>query len=132
MTSGPSDDVDPLLRALRSAVSAASGAAARPGQLRSRLEAELGTDDAARFRGPLHQLVAAAEEHVPATLSNQAPLTREAIERVATDLARTRGWTIDAARRTTALWAAALGLADAASLGLAVRPSIRLPDPTHW
>ena len=104
-----------LGRALRAAATAGPGAASRPGQLRSRLEAELGPEQALRLRAPLHQVVGAAEEHVPATLSSLAPLSDLKVDRVAADLAAARGWTFPVAHRAAVLWAAALGLLDASA-----------------
>jgi hypothetical protein len=98
-----------LLTALTRVVD--SGAASRPGQLRSLLESELGRSDALRLRGRIHQLVVAAEEHVPSRLSAVAPLTAESRDRVAGDLASARGWSRAAAGDTTRLWSLALGLA---------------------
>lgn len=108
------DDHALIARALRAAATAQSGAATRPGQLRSRLEAELGPVPARRLAAQVHQLVAAAEEHVPAMLTDLAPLTAQSVDRIASDLATTRGWAFATAQRATMLWAGALGLFDRA------------------
>jgi hypothetical protein len=106
----PEGEFGPLVAALRAAISASSGAAARPGQLRARIDEALGPD-APRFRREVHRLVAAAEDHLPANLTRFGPASPETLDRLAAELAHVRGWTIDAAQRTTALWAAALGVA---------------------
>lgn len=108
-----SDDFKTMLVALRAAVEAPG--ADRPGRLRGRLEAALGPEDSARLRRLVHQVVAAAEENLPHDLRRIAPLTPQSLHRLSQDLADARGWTPDAARRATQLWASALGFSDLAA-----------------
>ena len=105
---GMSEDLTTMVAALRAALDAPS-AAGRPGQLRLRLEAELGAEDAQRLRRLVHQVVGAAEENLPANLRRIAPLTSESLHRLSGELAAARGWTPEAAQRATQIWAAALG-----------------------
>ena len=107
-----SDDFRTMLAALRAAME--TPGADRPGRLRSRLDAALGPEDSTRLRRLVHQVVAAAEENLPHDLRRIAPLTPQSLHRLSQDLADARGWTPDAARRTTQLWASALGFADLA------------------
>lgn len=108
-----SDDFMTMLVALRTAMAAPG--ADRPGRLRGRLDEALGPEDSARLRRLVHQVVAAAEENLPHDLRRIAPLTPQSLHRLSQDLADARGWTPDAARRTTQLWASALGFADLAA-----------------
>lgn len=108
-----SDDFSTMLAALRSALEGPG--ADRPGRLRGRLEAALGPEDSTRLRRLVHQVVAAAEENLPHDLRRIAPLTPQSLHRLSQDLADARGWTPDTARRTTQLWASALGFADLAA-----------------
>ena len=109
----PSDDFRTMLAALRTALG--SPGADRPGRLRGRLEAALGPEDSARLRRLVHQVVAAAEENLPHDLRRIAPLTPQSLHRLSQDLAEARGWTPETARRTTQLWACALGFGDLAA-----------------
>ncbi len=112
MSTQAEQDFRTLVAALRSALTTGSGAAERPGQLRLRLEEELDASedtDAGRLRRLVHQVVAAAEENLPANLTRIAPLTAESLRRLSSELADARGWSLDAAQRTTRIWAAALG-----------------------
>ena len=108
---GAADELDlAFARALRRAVTSASGVASRPGQLRQQLVTLLGTDRTAALRARVHRAVSAAEEHLPATLVSLAPVSDATLERLATDLAARRGWTVQAAREATKDWSDALGL----------------------
>jgi hypothetical protein len=138
-TSGPAaaagpgtagDDLDlAFTRALRRVATAGSGAATRPGELRHRLVALLGPERAAALRPRVHRTVAAAEEHLPATLVSLAPITEPALRRLVADLAERRGWTVEAAARTVLDWRDALGLApDPSATGWSVPPVV--PEPT--
>lgn len=109
-----SEDFTTMLTALRMAV-ATPADVARPGRLRQRLEEVLGQEDSIRLRRLVHQVVAAAEENLPHDLRRITPLTPQSLHRLSNDLAAARGWTPDAARRTTQLWASALGFGDLAS-----------------
>lgn len=109
-----SEDFRTMLAALRAAV-ANPADAARPGRLRQRLEGALGPQDSVRLRRLVHQVVAAAEENLPHDLRRITPLTTQSLHRLSDDLAAARGWSPDAARRTTQLWASALGFGDLAS-----------------
>lgn len=108
-----SDDFRTMLAALRAAME--TPGADRPGRLRGRLDAALGPEDSARLRRLVHQVVAAAEENLPHDLRRIAPLTPQSLHRLSQDLADARGWTPDTARRTTQLWASALGFSDLAA-----------------
>ena len=72
MTSPAAQDHDALAETLRRLLAESEGAL-RPGQLRLKLESALSPDDVRRLRPVLHQLVAAAEENLPANLT-QAPI----------------------------------------------------------
>lgn len=111
-----------LIEALSAVASAGSGAASRPGQLMARLESQLG-GAIERNRGRVRQLVAGAEEHVPARLVGLAPLSQASLDRVAAELAEVRGWTMDVASWVVSSWATALGLASVAQ-----RPAMSI-DP---
>jgi hypothetical protein len=127
---GTTDVVD-LTSALRSSVHRAGPDwPAQPSRLRLCLDETLGAD-APRYRTQVHQLVVAAEERVPAALSdagsNGAPLGP-----IAATLAASRGWDDDVALWAVGTWAAALGVPVEASAGqvdpaLTVRPGA---DPT--
>jgi hypothetical protein len=128
--SGRSADEVALINALSAVASAGSGAASRPGQLMARLEAELG-EAAGRNRGRVRQLVAGAEEHVPARLAGLAPLTPAAMDRVASELAQVRGWTMEVASWVVASWATALGLASVAQRpAMSIAPGVPMSDPS--
>lgn len=103
-----------MLAALKVAV-ATPADAERPGRLRRRLEEALGPQDSVRLRRLVHQVVAASEENLPHDLRRITPLTSQSLQRLSHDLAAARGWSPDAAQRTTQLWASALGFADLAS-----------------
>ena len=103
-----------MLAALRVAV-ATPADADRPGRLRQRLEEALGPEDSVRLRRLVHQVVAASEENLPHDLRRITPLTTQSLQRLSQDLAAARGWSPEAAQRTTQLWASALGFADLAS-----------------
>jgi hypothetical protein len=130
-----SDDFRTMLAALRAAVEAPG--ADHPGRLRGRLDAALGPEDSARLRRLVHQVVAAAEENLPHDLRRIAPLTPQSLHRLSQDLGDARGWTPDAARRTTQLWASALGFSDLAASSWPrepedPRPALALaPDATQ-
>jgi hypothetical protein len=108
-----SDDFRTMLAALRTAME--TPGADRPGRLRGRLDAVLGLEESTRLRRLVHQVVAAAEENLPHDLRRIAPLTSQTLHRLSQDLADARGWTPDTARRTTQLWASALGFSDLAA-----------------
>lgn len=103
-----------MLAALRAAV-ATPADADRPGRLRQRLDEALGPEDSVRLRRLTHQVVAASEENLPHDLRRITPLTTQSLQRLSADLAVARGWSPEAAQRTTQLWASALGFADLAS-----------------
>lgn len=109
-----SDDLRTMLAALRAAV-ATPGDADSPGRLRRRLEELLGPDESVRLRRLVHQVVAASEENLPHDLRRITPLTAYSLQRLSQDLATARGWSPETARRTTQLWASALGFADLAA-----------------
>ena len=111
---GMSEDFTTMVTTLRAALESPSDAG-RPGQLRRRLEAQLGPDETQRLRRLVHQVVAAAEENLPANLRRIAPLTSESLQRLSGELAASRGWTQEAAQRATQIWAAALGFEELAS-----------------
>ncbi len=102
-------DRDLLVQGLSRAVADQAAHALRPGQLRHRLQEELGPEDAQRLRRDVHRLVAAAEENVAAHITRRLPLTPQALGRLAGDLADRRGWSWVAASTTAEVWAAALG-----------------------
>lgn len=60
----------------------------------------------------VHQIVAAAEENIPVSLTRISPLTAESLARLSTELAGARGWSPQTAERTIRIWATALGLHD--------------------
>lgn len=109
-----SEDFRTMLAALRVAV-ATPADADRPGRLRQRLDEALGPQDSVRLRRLAHQVVAASEENLPHDLRRITPLTAQSLQRLSQDLAAARGWSPEAAQRTTQLWASALGFADLAS-----------------
>lgn len=104
-----------VVRALSSVVSTNSGSARQPGRLREKVESALPEQERTRLAPVLHQLVAAAEEQVPAILTSLAPTTEESRARVAADLASARGWRPDIAERAVGLWSDALGLSEGGS-----------------
>lgn len=103
-----------MLAALRVAV-ATPADADRPGRLRQRLDEALGPEDSVRLRRLAHQVVAASEENLPHDLRRITPLTTQSLQRLSEDLAAARGWSSEAAQRTTQLWASALGFGDLAA-----------------
>lgn len=109
-----SEDSRTMLAALRAAVQSPADAD-RPGRLRRRLEEVLGPEESARLRRLVHQVVAASEENLPQDLRRITPLTPQSLQRLSDDLAQARGWSPEVARRTTHLWASALGFADLAA-----------------
>jgi hypothetical protein len=114
MTSPAAHDHDALADTLRRLLAESEGAL-RPGQLRLKLESALSPEELRRLRPVLHQLVAAAEENLPANLTRIAPLTVHSLQRLSGDLAQARGWSVQTAQRTTQIWASALGFADLAA-----------------
>jgi hypothetical protein len=102
-------DRDLLVQGLGRALASQAAHTMRPGQLRHRLNEELGQDDAQRLRRDVHRLVAAAEENIAAHITRRLPLTSQALGRLAGDLSDRRGWTWSAASSTAEVWAAALG-----------------------
>lgn len=100
--------------ALRSALTPDPTAVGRPGQLRQKIEAQLGADDAARLRPLVHQVVAAAEENLPGYLTRIMPLTAQSLQKLSGELATARGWNDATARRVTQIWAHALGFSGVA------------------
>lgn len=101
-----------LVRALSTVVATSSGVARRPGELRERLAEAVPEQDRARLAPVLHQLAAAADEHVPAALTAVAPLSERGLERASVDLAGARGWRAEVAARAVSIWAEALGLGE--------------------
>jgi len=97
--------------ALRRVLDADPSAGSRPGQLRAELTARLG-QLAPAHRPQIHQVVAAAEDNLPATLTRVAPLTAQSLLRLSEELAAGRGWTLATAERAIATWATALGFGD--------------------
>ncbi|SFC44970.1 hypothetical protein SAMN04487968_106230 [Nocardioides terrae] len=100
-----------VVDALHHALDADPTAGSRPGQLRAELTARLG-ELAPSHRPQIHQVVAAAEDNLPATLTRVAPLTSQSLLRLSEELATGRGWTRATAERTIAIWATALGFGD--------------------
>jgi hypothetical protein len=123
-----SEDFRTMLAALRVAVVTPADAD-RPGRLRQRLDDALGPEDSVRLRRLAHQVVAASEENLPHDLRRITPLTAQSLQRLSEDLAAARGWSPEAARRTTQLWAAALGFADLAAASWP-RDGSTTPSPT--
>jgi len=80
----------------------------QPSILRRRLEEAL-AHDARPNRARIHQLVVAAEEKVPGRLAQQGGGPAQRLE-LASVLAATRGWTLDAAEWAVRTWALTLGL----------------------
>ena len=112
MPVGP-EDLTLMADALRHVLGTSSDPA-RPGQLRMALTSRLGPEESHRLRALLHQVVIAAEENLPTALGRVSPLTTEALRRLSTELATARGWSEEAAERTTRVWVAALGREDLA------------------
>jgi hypothetical protein len=126
----PVRDAALLADALGSALTSASGIASRPGQLRSALVAALDAQDAVRLRGWVHQLVVGSEEHLPARLTELAPLTPQSVDRLAAELAAARGWSPASATMVSQLWASALGLGGGIDRsGTAQHPSFPADPP---
>ena len=107
-------ETDILVEALRSALDQQPDAL-RAGQLRLELERSLGLEASQALRREIHQIVAAAEEHLPTRLVRITPLTTPALARLSRELATTRGWKPETAERTTRTWAAALGFDELAA-----------------
>ena len=124
MSPDPATDFAALVRALQSSLTG-TVADIRPGQLRLRLEQHL-ADDAQRLRPLVHQVVVAAEEHLPANLTRIAPLSVHSLQRLSGELAEARGWAPETARRATRIWASALGYDDVAA---APWPEPEEPEP---
>lgn len=97
-----------LVDALRAALSG-QAMPVHVGQLRLRLEGALGPERTRAMRREVHQVMAAAEEHLPSRLTQVRPLTVATLARVASELAVARSWSPPTAERTTRIWAAALG-----------------------
>lgn len=95
--------------ALRTVLAGDSGAATRPGQLRQKIDAALGPEQAAGLRPLVHQVVAAAEENLPGYLTRIMPLTARSLQQLSGELATARGWNDATAQRVTQIWACALG-----------------------
>lgn len=103
-------DVD-LADHLRRAVAGADPSwIVQPSRLRRALTDELGTDGH-RWRSQVHQLVVAADEHIPVRL-RRTGWSPEARDELATALMAARGWTEAAAVWAVTTWAAALDLID--------------------
>jgi hypothetical protein len=96
-----------LVEALRAAIE--ESAPLRAGRLRPQLESRLGAEQSRLLRREIHQVVAAAEEHLPTRLVRVTPLTPSALARISAELAAARDWSPATAERTTRTWAAALG-----------------------
>lgn len=105
---------DSLVEALRAALAHLS-TPVRAGQLRLGLEDNLGPEQSQVLRREIHQVIAAAEEHLPTRLVRVTPLTPPALSRLSAELAVSRGWTPATAERATRVWAAALGFDDLAA-----------------
>ncbi|CUR54410.1 hypothetical protein NOCA2150152 [metagenome] len=103
-----------LVGALRAAVKPGV-AEVHPGQLQLEVERALGPDDFRRLRREVHQLVAAAQEHLPIRLTRIAPLTPETLNGLSRELAESRGWAVETAQWATRMWAIALGFEQLAS-----------------
>lgn len=125
-----SQDFTTMVATLRSALESPSDAG-RPGQLRLRMEAALGPEEAQRLRRLVHQVVAAAEENLPANLRRIAPLTEESLQRLSGELATSRGWSQEAAQRATQIWAAALGFEELAASSWPREPAPARPTPAE-
>lgn len=97
-----------LVDALRSAVSG-QAMPVHVGQLRQQVDAALGPEQARLLRREVHQVMVAAEEHLPSRLMQVRPLTALSLARLSSELATTRSWAPATAERTTRIWAAALG-----------------------
>lgn len=115
--------------ALSAVVSVGPDVVTRPGQLRSRLVAELG-DAATEARALVHQVVAAAEENLPGALTTMAPLTAQSLQRLSEELATARGWTLVVSERATRVWATALGFDELVSSSWPRSDSPELPPTT--
>lgn len=125
-----SQDFTTMVDTLRSVLETPADAG-RPGQLRLRMEAALGPDEAQRLRRLVHQVVGAAEENLPANLRRIAPLTQESLQRLSGELATSRGWSQEAAQRTTQIWAAALGFEELAASSWPREPAPARPAPVE-
>jgi hypothetical protein len=98
-----------MVAALRAVLASDPEDAGRPSRLRLHLDGVLGPDEAHRLRRLVHQVVAASEDNLPVNLTRIAPLTAESLQRLSGELAQARGWTDVVSRRTTQIWATALG-----------------------
>lgn len=110
MTDQPRD-TSALVEALRMSVAAQSGTV-HPGQLRLLVEESLGPERTHELRREIHQVVVAAEEHLPTRMTRISPLTASSLARLSSELASSRGWAPETAERATRAWAAALGFDD--------------------
>ena len=109
----PAPETRVLIDALRSALSGQS-MPVHVGHLRLQVEAALGREQAVAQRRQIHQVMAAAEEHLPSRLLQMRPLTVATLARLSSELAAARSWSSPTAERTTRIWAAALGFQDLA------------------
>ncbi|HSV38392.1 MAG TPA: hypothetical protein VLI04_06480 [Nocardioidaceae bacterium] len=125
-----SEDFTTMVATLRAALESPSDAG-RPGQLRLRMEAALGAEEAQRLRRLVHQVVGAAEENLPANLRRIAPLTSESLQRLSGELATSRGWSQEAAQRATQIWAAAMGFEELAASSWPREPVPERPAPAE-
>jgi hypothetical protein len=80
----------------------------QPTRLRVILTASMDPADVQRHRHTIHALVASAEEQVPAQLRSATGWAR--VDEITRELARVRGWTLDAAHAVVARWLPALGV----------------------
>jgi hypothetical protein len=107
MTEQPRD-TSALLEALRATVAAAP-TPLHPSQLRLLVEEALGPERSRDLRREIHQVVVAAEEHLPMRMTRISPLTASSLANLSSELAAARGWSPQTAERATRTWAAALG-----------------------
>ncbi|WP_051274877.1 hypothetical protein [Cellulomonas sp. URHD0024] len=104
------NDAEHMVRSLRAALDGPLDAVtARPGRLRARLNAELGSA-AHEHRSDVHLLVAAADERLPQGLVAAQPLDPRSVQDAAQRLADLRGWSIASSLEVVGTWAQALGL----------------------
>lgn len=109
-------DVD-MAAVLRVSIQAAGpGWAAQPSRLRLSINESLGSN-APRYRSEVHQIIVAAEERVPSRLAGVPAADASQLDDLASDLAATRGWNLDAATRAVTTWAEAMGLDGAGGVG---------------
>ena len=102
-----------LVEALRTTVTAAPGPL-HPSRLKLLVEDALGPESSQELRREIHQVVVAAEEHLPMRMTRISPLTTSSLASLSAELAAVRGWSAPAAERATRTWAAALGFDDLA------------------